>query len=80
MLLLPWLASTITRRGSPTADTRSRAFETWEADGARTATERAHRIWKQLLAEYEQPAMDPGVAAAIEAFIARRKREIATAS
>ena len=32
-----------------------RNFETWQEDGARTATERANRIWKQLLAEYEPP-------------------------
>jgi trimethylamine--corrinoid protein Co-methyltransferase len=56
-----------------------RNFETWEADGARTATQRAHGIWKQLLAEYERPAMDPGVEEAIEVFITRRKREIAAA-
>ena len=28
-----------------------RNFETWEEDGARTATERANGIWKQLLAD-----------------------------
>jgi trimethylamine--corrinoid protein Co-methyltransferase len=56
-----------------------RNFETWESDGARTATERAHLIWKQLLAEYERPPMDPGTEEAIAAFIARRKREIAAA-
>ncbi len=32
-----------------------RNFETWHEDGARTATERANRIWKQLLAEYVEP-------------------------
>ena len=37
-----------------------RNFETWEADGARTATERANGIWKQLLAEFEPPPLEPG--------------------
>ena len=32
-----------------------RNFETWSEDGARTATERANRVWKQLLAEQPPP-------------------------
>jgi trimethylamine--corrinoid protein Co-methyltransferase len=55
-----------------------RNFETWHDDGARTATERANGIWKQLLAEFEEPPMDPPVREALDAFVARRKREIAT--
>ena len=53
-----------------------RNFETWEADGARTATERANRIWKQLLAEYVPPPLEPGRAEALDEFIERRRREI----
>jgi trimethylamine--corrinoid protein Co-methyltransferase len=53
-----------------------RNFETWQEDGSRTAAERANRIWKQLLAEFEPPPMDPGAVEAIRAFVARRKREI----
>jgi trimethylamine---corrinoid protein Co-methyltransferase len=55
-----------------------RNFETWQQDGARTATERANRIWKQLLAEYEPPTLDPSVADTLDAFVDRRKREIGT--
>ncbi len=55
-----------------------RNFETWQEDGARTATERANRIWKQLLAEYVPPPLDPGRAEKLDAFVDRRKREIAT--
>ena len=54
-----------------------RNFETWEEAGSPTAAQNANRIWKQLLAEYEQPAMDPAIAEAIDAFVARRKEEIA---
>jgi Trimethylamine len=54
-----------------------RNFETWEEDGAHTATQRANRIWKQLLAEYEPPPLDPAAAEALDTFVARRKREIA---
>ena len=54
-----------------------RNFETWQEDGARTATERANRIWKQLLAEYQPPPLDPGRGEALDDFVERRKREIA---
>jgi trimethylamine--corrinoid protein Co-methyltransferase len=53
-----------------------RNFETWNDDGSRTATERANPIWKQLLAEYVAPPLDPPVAEALDAYIARRKHEI----
>ena len=53
-----------------------RNFETWQADGARTATERANTIWKRLLAEAVPPPLDPAVVEALDAFVARRKREI----
>ncbi|HXI81093.1 MAG TPA: trimethylamine methyltransferase family protein [Verrucomicrobiae bacterium] len=54
-----------------------RNFETWAEDGAQTATERANRIWKQLLAEFEPPPLEPATAEGIAEFVARRKREIA---
>ena len=41
-----------------------------------TATERANAIWKRLLAEAVPPPLDPAVAEALDAFVARRKREI----
>ena len=56
-----------------------RNFETWHEDGARTATERANGIWKQLLGAYEPPPLEPGVAEALKAFVTRRKREIEAA-
>jgi trimethylamine--corrinoid protein Co-methyltransferase len=55
-----------------------RNFETWQADGAKTATERANATWKRVLAEAVPPPLDPAVLEAIDAFVARRKREIAT--
>jgi trimethylamine---corrinoid protein Co-methyltransferase len=39
------------------------------------AQQRANRIWKQLLAEYEAPYLDPARREAIEDYIARRKSE-----
>jgi trimethylamine--corrinoid protein Co-methyltransferase len=54
-----------------------RNYEQWEEAGAPSATERATGAWKQLLEGYEQPALDPAVAEALEAFVRRRKEEIA---
>ena len=57
-----------------------RNYETWEEAGAPTATERATVLWKQLLETYEQPALPPDTAEALEAFVRRRKTEIARAA
>lgn len=55
-----------------------RNFENWEDDGARSATERACTLWKRLLADYEPPAMDPGIEEALRDFMARRKAALVT--
>ncbi len=57
-----------------------RNFETWRDDGAKTATERANSIWKQLLNDYEKPAIDPAVEEELEAYVAKRKADIRPAS
>jgi len=57
-----------------------RNFETWESDGARTATQRANTIWKRLLAEAVPPALDASVLEALDSFVARRKQEIQRSS
>ena len=46
-------------------------FETWQADGSRTATERANTIWKRLLADAVPPPLDPAKADALDAFVER---------
>ena len=50
--------------------------ETWLESGAITTEQRANQIWKQLLREYEQPAIDPSVDEALQDYVARRKLEI----
>ncbi len=52
-----------------------RNYETWEEAGAETATQRAHKIYKRVLAEFEPPPLDPGIQEELEAFVARRKEE-----
>ena len=56
-----------------------RNFETWRDDGSRTATQRANTIWKTLLDRYEKPPIDPAVEEELEAYVTRRKEEIAAA-
>jgi trimethylamine--corrinoid protein Co-methyltransferase len=52
-----------------------RNFETWSEAGGEDATQRANKIWKKLLEEYEQPALDTGIQEELEAFVSRRKAE-----
>jgi trimethylamine---corrinoid protein Co-methyltransferase len=47
----------------------------WEADGAKTATERATAIWQNTLQRYVAPKRDPAVVEAIDAYVERRKAE-----
>jgi trimethylamine--corrinoid protein Co-methyltransferase len=58
---------------SSTADNNS--FEQWEAEGALDAAQRANKIWKKMLQEYEAPAIDVAVDEALQAFMQRRKAE-----
>ncbi len=50
-------------------------FGQWTEDGARTATERANGIWKQVLSDFEQPKVDPARVEEFDAFIAKRTEE-----
>ena len=52
------------------------AVEQWQAEGTVEIAERAPRYAKAMLADYEQPALDPGIDEAPREFIARREREI----
>jgi len=53
-----------------------RNFETWRAAGAEDAAARAARIAKDLLGASQPPEVDPAVAEALDAFVARRKAAI----
>jgi trimethylamine---corrinoid protein Co-methyltransferase len=52
-----------------------RNYETWEEAGSPEVPAKANRIWKELLAVYEPPPMDPAIAEELEAFVARRVAE-----
>jgi trimethylamine--corrinoid protein Co-methyltransferase len=59
----PWISST-------------ENFDRWQRFGSRTADVVAAERWKQALAEYSDPGIDPGVDEALKEFIARRKEDI----
>ncbi len=52
-----------------------RNFENWEEAGSNDATTRAHHIYKQLLEDYQPPALDPAIAEELDAFVERRIAE-----
>lgn len=51
-------------------------FEQWSEEGESWQHERANQRWKQMLKDYEAPPMDTSVREELEAFVARREREI----
>lgn len=53
-----------------------RNYETWSEAGAKTGTERANAIWKELLRTYEPPELDKSVEEELASYVARRKEEI----
>jgi trimethylamine--corrinoid protein Co-methyltransferase len=59
---------------SPIADSAS--FEQWTETGQKDAATRANVLWKQMLHDYEAPALNPAIDEALCAYIERRKSEI----
>ena len=58
---------------SNVADNNS--FEQWEQDGSKDVQARANSIWKEMLASYEAPPLEPAIDEALLAFIEKRKSE-----
>ena len=56
---------------SDLADTAS--YEQWDENGRLDHEQRANTRWKQMLADYQAPPMDPAVDEALHDFIARKK-------
>ncbi|TWH01146.1 trimethylamine--corrinoid protein Co-methyltransferase [Mesorhizobium sp. J18] len=52
-----------------------RNYETWAQAGSPTAIEKANRVWKERLAAYEKPAMDPAIEEELNDFVERRIAE-----
>ena len=52
-----------------------RNYEAWEQDGAEWTHQRANKIWKDILKEFEAPKIDIAVKDELKSFVDRRKSE-----
>ena len=52
-----------------------RNFESWRDTGSVTATQRANKIWKQLLDDYEEPKLKPEVEEELTSYVEKRVSE-----
>ena len=50
-------------------------FEAWQAKGGVWTAERAHTLFKEIIASFEPPPMEVAIREELENFVARRKRE-----
>ena len=67
-----------TQRNFETAFYRSfvadnNSVEQWEAEGRLDEAQRANKIWKKMLADYQPPPIDPGVDEGLREFIEKKK-------
>ena len=52
-----------------------RNYESWQEAGSPTAYDKANRLYKEKLAAYQQPQIEPERLEALQEFVARRKAE-----
>jgi trimethylamine--corrinoid protein Co-methyltransferase len=60
---------------STVADNNS--YEQWSAEGSLDTAQRANTLWKNMLADYEEPQLDPAIDEALLAFMAEQKAAFA---
>ncbi len=63
---------------SSVADNNS--VEQWEAEGGLDTAERANAPWKERLASYQEPGLDPAIDEALGEFIAKKKASMPDSS
>ncbi len=51
-------------------------FENWQEGGSVDTAQRANRLFKQLLDDYQQPDLDPAIRERLDEYVTRRKTEI----
>ena len=51
-------------------------YEKWAEEGREDSIQKAHKIWQQMLRDYEPPPMDTAVREELDAFVAVRRAEI----
>ncbi len=54
-------------------------FETWVENGELTAVQRANKVYRQKLADYQPPEMSESIRSSLEAYVAERRKEIQSA-
>ena len=52
-------------------------FENWQESGSKDATQRASELWKKIRDAYVPPALDPAVKEELDAYVDKRKAELA---
>ena len=58
----------------------SNSVEQWEAEGGLDTAERANGLWKEMLASYQEPGLDPAIDEALGEFIAKKKASMPDSS
>lgn len=53
-------------------------FESWQEKGSKTAFERANKIYRQRLKDYQQPPIDEHIRKSLESYVAERRQELTT--
>ena len=51
-------------------------FESWQEKGSIDTAQRANRLFKRLLRDYQQPDLDPAIRERLDEYVMRRKTEI----
>lgn len=49
-------------------------FESWQSGGSKDTATRANQLWKQLLADYQQPFLDEAIDKELADYVTRRKQ------
>ena len=55
------------------------SYEQWAIEGRLTAEQRANRVWKKMLADYQDPGIDPAADEAMLEYIATRRGQLTDA-
>jgi trimethylamine--corrinoid protein Co-methyltransferase len=76
-----FLGTAHTMQNFRTAFYRSNIFdynsaEQWAIEGSHETNQRAHALWKRMLADYEAPAIDDALDSELLAFVRSRKRAL----
>jgi trimethylamine--corrinoid protein Co-methyltransferase len=52
------------------------SYEQWSSEGSLSAEQRANRVWKKMLADYQDPGIDPAQDEALLHFMQQRRAEL----